>query len=136
MSVREKGAVRLDPDDYRYFRAMQQRRWPFPLPRWTIEQMNAGEPKPEGYFTHEEIAAMVGVHRRQVTRWITAGLPDVWADALAAKVLGLHPAFVWPDYLAHSMEYAAFCDEHGIEDGTVVRARKHPYIDRWAKEDA
>lgn len=43
---------------------------------------------------HAELAQLIGVSRRTVTRWAAEGVPIVSADR-AAMALGLHPTEVW-----------------------------------------
>jgi len=49
--------------------------------------------------THTDLAAAVHVSRRTVQRWARHGLSDTAADR-AAIALGVHPAQVWPGWVA------------------------------------
>lgn len=49
-----------------------------------------------GIYTR--LAEFAGVHRKQISRWRTAGVPTWAADRLAVA-LGLHPADLWPEFL-------------------------------------
>lgn len=42
-------------------------------------------------------ADAVGVHAKQVYRWLEYGVTEVQADELACR-LDLHPAIIWPDW--------------------------------------
>jgi hypothetical protein len=47
-----------------------------------------------------EIGRLVGVHTRQVQRWVEeGGLTELQADR-AACAIRLHPSLIWPDWWA------------------------------------
>lgn len=50
-----------------------------------------------GDMTTTEMARRAGVSRRGMQRYVTAGVPEHCADAIAVR-LGLHPGEVWSEW--------------------------------------
>lgn len=50
-----------------------------------------------GGLSVTELAQRAGVSRRGMTRYVTAGVPERTADAIAVA-LGLHPGEVWAEW--------------------------------------
>lgn len=48
-----------------------------------------------------EVSRILGIHPRQLHRWLHYGLTERQADTLAIAA-GLHPSLVWPDWWTHA----------------------------------
>lgn len=66
-------------------------------------------------------AAFLGIHPRQILRWVNSGarLQLATADRLAVR-LHTHPGLIWPDYWHHDPDdkskSAAMKDRHDDDD--------------------
>ena len=68
-----------------------QRRYPFAALRDVVD--------PRHERTNLELAELLGVHPRQLRRYMQHGVTDCAADRVAVRA-GVHPAVVWPEWMS------------------------------------